>query len=321
MGGYKSLPLTAAAFSADGSALVVAAGPKVTLWDPQGCRMAAVFALPAQHSTPSGAVAAAAAAAGLDGAWGVVRRLAFAPGSPHVIAATDGCVAVWDLLTGSLAWALDLANTALAVDPLHGVFAVAAPMPPVSPRRPPPTTAAAAGDKPQGTVGGKAAAAAAAGAAGTQASGPNPHPASAAAAAVAPRSPGSHILVFDPRSPTPKYFCTCPGTLSPVLLFATPDMPQAADPAAAASVEGSVGSAGTSPLLLVTERRVLQYVSPPGESCLGAASTALCRCCSTFCQTVSPAQALPALLRLCQALAAAAQRAHRALAWSPALAV
>ena len=41
--------MTASAFSPDGSVLAIATGPKVTLWDPHTCRLAAVLPLSPEH--------------------------------------------------------------------------------------------------------------------------------------------------------------------------------------------------------------------------------------------------------------------------------
>ncbi len=206
--------MTASAFSQDGSTLAVAAGSRVTLWDPDSCRLAAVLPLAPEHS-----------ALGLP-----IARLAFVPASPFLVACSEGFVVVWNLLTASLQWALDVPVASLAVDPVHASFAIAVPVPA---ERPPKATAAGSD---------KSAASASAVDSEDKAS-----TSQQAAQHV------SHVLVFDPRSPTPRYRSTCPGTLAPTLLYVTPGMPQHA--------QASRGlPALVSPILVLTEERSYAYL-------------------------------------------------------------
>ncbi|KAK9827341.1 hypothetical protein WJX81_007552 [Elliptochloris bilobata] len=70
VGSYRDAPMTAAAFSADGSLVAVAAGDTVTLWDPAANALVAVLPPPAAH--PPGSP---------------FTRLAFVPGTPYLAGA------------------------------------------------------------------------------------------------------------------------------------------------------------------------------------------------------------------------------------------
>ncbi len=236
MGSYKGLPMTASAFSPDGSVLAIAAGSKVTLWDPETCRLAAVLSLAPEHQ-----------ALGLP-----LGRLAFIPGSPYLVASSDAFLAVWNLLSASLHWALDVPTCALVADPVHASFAIAVPMPGQE-LRAEPAAAVAAAAAPE--AGAEAAGDGGAAARGRGAPGGPTTTTSSQSWQPAPRH-SSHVLVFDPRSPSPRFHCACPGTLAPTLLYVSPGMPQ----------HGEVRAGQVSPLMVLTEGRAYTYVASQGTA-------------------------------------------------------
>ncbi|KAG2432689.1 hypothetical protein HYH02_006674 [Chlamydomonas schloesseri] len=253
-GGYKGLPLGAAAFSADGSVLAVAAGSRVTLWDAESNALAA--ALPAAVPTNSAAAAAAP-----------LTSLAFVPNTPFLAAASPSCVAVYNLLTAAVHWCLPYGAVSITADAAYGLLAAALPAPP------PPQAAVAAAAAEGGAGGEEAAAAEEQEAAGA---GPSSTAAAAAAAAAQRRrqaaraahgaaaAAGCHVLVFDPRDATPKYHCHVPGA-SHVHL--------AALPSAAAGGSGSGGSAGgCSPLLILRDNRQYSVAAVPGSGIASASA-------------------------------------------------
>ncbi|KAG2426597.1 hypothetical protein HXX76_012913 [Chlamydomonas incerta] len=246
-GGYKGLPLGAAAFSADGSVLAVAAGSRVTLWDADSNALAA--ALPAAVPTTSAAAAAPP-----------LTSLAFVPGTPFLAAASPSCVAVYNLLTAAVHWCLPYGAVSITADAAYGLLAAALPAPP-------PPAAAAAPAAADAAAGGEEAAAPE----DQEAAGAGPASTAAAAAAAAQRrrqaaraahgaaaAAGCHVLVFDPRDATPKYHCHVPGA-SHVHL--------AALPAAAAAAGG-----GCSPLLILRDNRQYSVAAVPGSSISTAAA-------------------------------------------------
>jgi NET1-associated nuclear protein 1 (U3 small nucleolar RNA-associated protein 17) len=303
VGGYKRRALGGAAFSPDGSLLAIGAGTTATLWDPVQCRLVAALAAP-----PLAAADAAASAA----AAGPIVRLAFvagAPGAPPRLvactAAPHARIVVWDLLTASAAWAVELETTALAADPRHaGVFAVG--VPPQRPQRQqsrqqqavaaaPAAAPVADGPASPAANGGTApatlapptppvalnkqqqqqqqqqqrpqnGAAAAAAAAAATADATADAPPSAPSTAAA--TPCGHVLVFDASSPAPRRACAVPGASPPcALLFVPRDAPLAA--AAASSAPR-----GLSPLLVLTADRRYAAVTSPGRRAVRAAAAA-----------------------------------------------
>ncbi|KAG1668638.1 hypothetical protein FOA52_002492 [Chlamydomonas sp. UWO 241] len=243
-GAYRGLPLTAVAFSTDGSVLAVAAGSKVTLWDPVTCGLAAVLSLPHEHAASGASI------------W----RLAFLPGSRHLVGATNGVLCVWDVASCALAWALDGHTTALAADPVHACFAVAVPAPASSSRarqqqHEAQQKEAAAGASASAAPGGAVGKAGAAPAPGGGASGWR----------ASTTQHMSHVLVFDAASPVPRLAAAVPGTLCPALLYVRPGLPQHA--AAAAGLPERM-----SPLLVLTESRTYTYVGGEGGGDGGASA-------------------------------------------------
>ena len=246
--------MTASAFSSDGSVLAVAAGAKVTLWDPESCRLAAVLSLAPEHQ-----------ALGLP-----LTKLAFVRGSPFLVGCSDGFLTVWNLLTATLQWALDVPVSALAADPVHARFAIAVPS--LEQQKGPEGKPTARAPAPNASSG-HAATEAAAGVGGSEAVAPAPtaskdskaehwlRPGSGVISSQswqpAPKQK-SHVLIFDPRSPAPRYHCVCPGTLSPTLLYVPPGMPQHAE-----AGEGLLGE--VSPLMVLAENRAYSYVTSRGR--------------------------------------------------------
>jgi NET1-associated nuclear protein 1 (U3 small nucleolar RNA-associated protein 17) len=288
VGGYKRRPLGGAAFSPDGSLLAIGAGTTATLWDPVQCRLvAALVAPPLPPRAAAGASTSSCPRPPPQGAAGPIVRLAFvtgAPGSPPRLvactAAPHARVIVWDLLTASAAWAVELEATALAADPRHaGVFAVG-----VGPTRASSSSSSSRARQQQGASSSPSSAPAAA------ADGPaSPTTGAAAPPALAPPTPPTasnkqqqqngaassphqqqqpcgHVLVFDASSPTPRRACAVPGSSPPcALLFVPRDVPLAA--AAAASAPR-----GLSPLLVLTADRRYASVTSPGRRAAAAAA-------------------------------------------------
>ena len=268
--------MTASAFSADGSVLAVAAGAKVTLWDPESCRLAAVLSLAPEHQ-----------ALGLP-----LTKLAFVRGSPFLVGCSDGFLTVWNLLTATLQWALDVPVSSLAADPVHARFAIAVPSleqqkgPEGKPTRAPAPSASS----------GHTASEASPGAGSSEVVAPAPT-ASKDSKAESWLRPGSgvissqswqpapkqksHVLIFDPRSPAPRYHCVCPGTLSPTLLYVPPGMPQHAE-----AGEGLLGE--VSPLMVLAENRAYSYVTSRGRSSKTLKLTAASILCSLYPLTEAP---------------------------------
>ncbi|KAL4200523.1 hypothetical protein AMTRI_Chr02g253980 [Amborella trichopoda] len=105
IGTYKKNPMTAAAFSADGSVLAVAAGFVITLWNPNTNTLVAVMG-----ETPEPIVA-----------------LSFIPNAEHLLSVSRGSnpqLSVWNLSKLSLSWAYDLCAEAMACDMNSSKFAV-----------------------------------------------------------------------------------------------------------------------------------------------------------------------------------------------------
>ena len=103
-------PLSAAAFSSDGSLLAVASQDVVTLWDPDTNSMVASLASPpGNQGCP-------------------LVKLLFVPNTPFLVGYTTGTAAsliVWNLLTESIWWSYALTVSALDVDPESTCIAVA----------------------------------------------------------------------------------------------------------------------------------------------------------------------------------------------------
>ena len=107
---YAGGPMSAAAFSSDGSLLAAASGDQVTLWDPYSNAMVSCIASPpANQGSP-------------------LRKLCFIPNSPYLVGYTTGanpCLIVWNLITESVWWSYQLAVSAIAADPNGDTVAVA----------------------------------------------------------------------------------------------------------------------------------------------------------------------------------------------------
>lgn len=177
-------------------------------------------------------------------------------------------VAVWNLLTASLQWALDVPTSALATDPVHPFFSIAVP-----------TTSPLKGGVPVSLHDEESARAAHAGATGEDGSaeeatrshdgndlgpgGGRSEPGSGRFTSSQKWQPplmhNSHILVFDPRSPSPRFHCICPGTQSPTLLYVPPGMPQHSSETAGAN------GFGISPLIVLSENRAYTYITTQGK--------------------------------------------------------
>ncbi|KAG2482851.1 hypothetical protein HYH03_018242 [Edaphochlamys debaryana] len=115
-GGYKGLPLGAAAFSPDGSVLAVAAAARVTLWDAASNALAAVL-------PPAAAVAVG------GGGAAALTQLTFVPGTPYLAAASPSCLTVYNLLTAAVHWALPYGAVSISADAAYGLLAAALPAP------------------------------------------------------------------------------------------------------------------------------------------------------------------------------------------------
>ncbi|CAL8472222.1 g11764 [Coccomyxa elongata] len=115
---YKGQPMSAVAFSEDGSLIATAVAGSVTLWDPSSNTLIAALANPATARSCA--------------MW----RLDFVPGTPYLVGIcsdSSPSMVVWNLLTASVWWSAAVAASCLAVDPHHGAFAIA--VPPEPPRR------------------------------------------------------------------------------------------------------------------------------------------------------------------------------------------
>ncbi|RKO85929.1 hypothetical protein BDK51DRAFT_42094 [Blyttiomyces helicus] len=99
---HKETRAVDSAFSPDGSLLAIAFGPAVTLWDPTTCVQQATLAHPQKF----------------------IRRLAFVAGAPFLVASTDSHLYVWNLLTCTVWWSIEISTEFLAVDPKSSLFAV-----------------------------------------------------------------------------------------------------------------------------------------------------------------------------------------------------
>ncbi|GIL68600.1 hypothetical protein Vafri_21848 [Volvox africanus] len=232
IGGYKSLPMTAAAFSADGSVLAVAAAARVTLWDAESNALVAV--LPAAATGPAAAVGPTAATP--------LTQLLFIPGTPFLASSSATCLAVYNLLTATLHWCLPLQVMSISADAAYGLLAVAIPV----------IAEEAKLQQPQQHPGLAPVAA-------TQ-HGPK---AKAAAAQQRPVPRSCHVVVFDPRDSTPRYHCHVPGAARVHITHL---------PAPAAAAGGSSGSGeGTescSPLLILRDNRQYSLAAVPGSKAL-----------------------------------------------------
>ncbi|GFR41531.1 hypothetical protein Agub_g2190 [Astrephomene gubernaculifera] len=227
-GGYKGLPLGAAAFSPDGSILAVAAAARVTLWDAESTSLAAV--LPA--ATALGPAAAPP-----------LTQLVFVPGTPYLAAASPSCVAVYNLLTAAVHWCFPYGAVSICADAAYGLLAVALPAPSA-----PPQAAAAATD-------------AAADASRSQ----KPlqqkqilpkHPKQQQQGQEQQQrpQPSCHVVVIDPRDGSPKYHCHLPDTHHVHLAHVR-------TAAATASTAGD----GCSPLLILRDNRQFSVAALPGS--------------------------------------------------------
>ncbi|CAI0394899.1 unnamed protein product [Linum tenue] len=104
VGSYKKKPMTAAAFSPDGSVLAVAAETVITLWDPDKNLLVAVIG---EAITP-------------------IVALSFVGNSDHLVSASWGSkpqLAVWSLLNLSTCWSYRLHVEAIASSPDSSSFA------------------------------------------------------------------------------------------------------------------------------------------------------------------------------------------------------
>ncbi|XP_020275588.1 WD repeat-containing protein 75 [Asparagus officinalis] len=105
VGSYKKMPMTAAAFSADGSVLAVAAETVVTLWDPDKNALVAVIG---DTFTP-------------------ITTISFAGKSDYIVTLSQGSnpqLAVWDLSNLSIVWSYKLRAEAVACTEDLSQFAV-----------------------------------------------------------------------------------------------------------------------------------------------------------------------------------------------------
>ncbi|CAL5220765.1 g2829 [Coccomyxa viridis] len=114
---YRDEPMSAVAFSGDGSLVAVAMPGSVTLWDPAANSLVAVLAHPPAASSVA------------------VSSLSFVAETPYLVGvSTDPqsqCVVVWNLITASVWWSAATPASCLAVDAKSGAFAVALPREPV----------------------------------------------------------------------------------------------------------------------------------------------------------------------------------------------
>ncbi|KAJ9513792.1 hypothetical protein QJQ45_020871, partial [Haematococcus lacustris] len=268
VGSYQGAVLGGSAWSPDGSLLALAAGRRVTLWEPLGCRLLRTLPGPTDCLGPGGAEARP------------MEQLAFTTTAPYLVGSSGHWLVVWDLLSGSIAWALPLTACSLAADPAGDLFAVGLP-PRVtqgelgSGGRQPEAAATAPGQMQGGAkegeggsspagLGGEAALLEG-GAGGADAS---DRPASAAGS--------SHVLVFSPRSPAPLLAARLPHLAHPTLLFTAPGMPQHAVLSHAGNREGADSSSGgggggeaapvaLSRLLVLGEERSYSSSGPAAE--------------------------------------------------------
>ncbi|KAJ9513928.1 hypothetical protein QJQ45_021053, partial [Haematococcus lacustris] len=265
VGSYQGAVLGGSAWSPDGSLLALAAGHKVTLWEPLGCRLLRTLPGPTDCLGPGGAEARP------------MEQLAFTATAPYLVGSSGHWLVVWDLLAGSIAWALPLTACSLAADPAGDLFAVG--LPPRVPqgalgsggRQPEAATAPGqtqggakegeGGSGPAGLEGEAALLEGGAGGAGT-----SDRPASGAVS--------SHVLVFSPRSPAPLLAARLPHLAHPTLLFTAPGMPQHAVLQHAGNRQGADSSSGgggeaapvaLSRLLVLGEERSFSSSGPAAE--------------------------------------------------------
>ncbi|KAJ3130465.1 WD repeat-containing protein 75 [Nowakowskiella sp. JEL0407] len=83
---FRGISATDAAFSTDGSLLAVAHGQFITLWDPKSSTLQTELSYTNQ----------------------TVRKVLFAPDSPHLLAITDEFIHMWSLLSCSVEWSCKL---------------------------------------------------------------------------------------------------------------------------------------------------------------------------------------------------------------------
>ncbi|KAF5829957.1 hypothetical protein DUNSADRAFT_15275 [Dunaliella salina] len=110
---HKGQPLSAAAFSPDGSLLAVAAGPKATLWEPAHSTCVCTLPSPPELLGPYAPP---------------LQRLVYVPGTPFLVGSTGSSLTVWNMLTCSVHWSSPLRTCSLAADPHHPYFAVSVPL-------------------------------------------------------------------------------------------------------------------------------------------------------------------------------------------------
>ncbi|KAF7121402.1 hypothetical protein RHSIM_Rhsim13G0225800 [Rhododendron simsii] len=110
VGSYKKKPLTAAAFSADGSVLAVAAETVITLWDPEKNVLVAV----------------------IGDSLAPIESLSFLGKSEHLVSTSRGSnpqVSVWSMSKLSVSWSYKLHAEAVTCSPDDSSFAVLALLP------------------------------------------------------------------------------------------------------------------------------------------------------------------------------------------------
>ncbi|KAK4760184.1 hypothetical protein SAY87_023315 [Trapa incisa] len=110
VGSYKRRPLTAAAFSGDGSVLAVAADTAITLWDPDRNELVGV----------------------LGNTLGPIKALSFIGQSEYIVAASGGPksqLSVWNMSQFTISWSYMLQVEAVASDQNSSTFAVLALLP------------------------------------------------------------------------------------------------------------------------------------------------------------------------------------------------
>ncbi|RKP27953.1 WD40-repeat-containing domain protein [Syncephalis pseudoplumigaleata] len=103
---YRGMRARWSAFSDDGSLLAVAFNDIITLWDPWYATLKRVFAYSISQRP--------------------IQQLAFVPGTAYLVAYTDQHLYVWNVLTCSVHWCVQMKVQQLALDPNSPQFTVIA---------------------------------------------------------------------------------------------------------------------------------------------------------------------------------------------------
>ncbi len=98
-GDYRSMPVTSAAYSNDGSVLAVAYKQIITLWNPTPDNITLCTTL--VHPTPDAKI----------------RSLSFIRDTPYLVAASHSSLFVWNMITCSVVWSYQMVTAAVAVHP------------------------------------------------------------------------------------------------------------------------------------------------------------------------------------------------------------